>query len=202
VPHDGGNIFGREAREILQSLLIAIISLLLPVSAWQNEISLANMLILKKVTLQYVLNEDRICMTAEPDGMKPIIFWLTLHVCRQLVPVLCGHLERSTPERPVIGREMQLSCTQRDAEWRYESQAPVETSEAALMYLPSRIDYAFSGDITGLSLPLGEEEKADLRLTMQELRQLMAIMYRLFLHAGWPTDVWPAWFTDDEPGQN
>ncbi len=160
------------------------------------------MLNLKKVTLLYVPNEDRICMTAEPDGRTPVIFWLTLRVCQQLVPVLCGHLERSTPDRPVIGREMQLSCTQRDAEWRYESPEPVERAEAALMYLPSRIDYAFSGDLTGLSLPVGEEETADLRLTMQELRQLMAIMYRLFLQAGWPTDAWPSWFTVDEPGQN
>ncbi len=160
------------------------------------------MLVLKKVTLAYVPEEDRIAMTAETDDARPVRFWLTQRICRNLYPVLCERLEQATPQRGVIGREMQLSVSQREAEWSFESSEPVQPQEPPPMFLPLRIDYTFSGDMTALAFPVGNDDRADFRMTMQELRQFMAILYRLFMHAGWPTDAWPSWLSADEPRQN
>ena len=160
------------------------------------------MIILKKATLCYVPGEDRVCMTAESDGSKQVLFWLTQRMSRRLVPVLCKHLERKTPKRSVISRDMQLSVFQREAEWQYESIEPVTTHEPPAMYLPGSIDYAFSGEITGLTFPVGNDEKAEFRMTLQELRQFLAIVYKLFVHAGWSTDVWPTWFTGGDQRKN
>ena len=160
------------------------------------------MLILNKMTLLYVPDEDRICMTAQPDGSGPVLFWLTQRLCRQLIPVLCTHLERATPNKSVISRDMQLSVSQRDAEWQYQSSDPVRTDGPTPTFLPSRIDYTFSGELTGLMFPVGKDERAQFRMNLQELRQFLAILHNLFVQSGWSVDVWPSWFADGHRRQN
>jgi hypothetical protein len=157
---------------------------------------------LKKVTLRFDPAEDRICMMAEPRDNKPILFWLTMRICRQLVPLLCGHLERTTPKKPVISHEIQLSCMQREAEWKFQSSKPVEMAGDSSMVTPSRIDYTFDGEVTALSFPVEGAQNVDLKLSLLELRQFLALLHRLFQRAGWPMDVWPAWFTVASPAAN
>lgn len=160
------------------------------------------MVVLNKVTQLYVPHEDRICMTAEAHDGRSVVYWLTQRICRQLVPLLCGHVDRITPDKRVVSRDMQLTCMQRQAEWRFQPSEPVQVPDGTTMVLPLKIDYAFTGDVATLSFPVVGDDRADLSLTAQELRQWLAIMYRLFSQAGWPTDVWPSWFTAAGEGRN
>lgn len=158
--------------------------------------------VLTKVTQLYVPEEDRICMTAEDREGNSLAFWLTQRMCRQLVPVLCGHLDRITPGRQVVSRDLQLACRQQDAEWNFQPSEPVRIEKGARMVLPLKIDYAFTGELSSLIFPVGGEGKAELTLNARELRQWLSIMYRLFRNALWPTDIWPAWIAQAGQFQN
>jgi len=95
-----------------------------------------------------------------------------------------------------------LSCQQRDAEWQLEPSEPVNLSAVALRILPDKVDLSFSAEGSALLFPLGNGESALLQMSMVELRQWLAIMYRQFKNAGWPMDVWPGWFTRHGLGRN
>ncbi|MCE1274275.1 MAG: hypothetical protein LWW75_07115 [Chlorobiales bacterium] len=158
--------------------------------------------VLTKVTQLYVPEEDRICMTAEDRDGHSLAFWLTQRICRQLVPVLCRHLDRITPVRKIVSRDMQLACRQQHSEWHFQPSEPVRIENGARMVLPLKIDYVFTGELASLIFPAGGNENAELSLNAQELRQWLSIMYRLFRHAQWPTDVWPVWFAEVGQFQN
>lgn len=160
------------------------------------------MVILKKVTVQYVRNEDRIRMTAEPDNNPPVVFWLTLRMSRLLVKSLCDHLERTTPTQPVIDRDMSLTCRQRDAEWQLQPSAPVLHTNATSNFVPDRIDVSFSPKSAAIAFPLGISERAEMNMSPQELRQWLSLLFRMFREADWPLDIWPKWFTASEPAKN
>jgi len=157
---------------------------------------------LTKVTCIYSEIEDRIRMSAIMKEGEPVVFWLTQRLCCRLVPTLTAHLEQSVLRSTLLDTGLLLSCQQRDAEWHHKPSEPVNYREASLLILPEKVDLSFSAESVGVSLPLNNEEDALMKMSLQELRQWLAIVYRQFQNACWPMDVWPDWFTLAESGRN
>ena len=157
---------------------------------------------LTKVTCRYSAFEDRICMSAMLKEGEPVVFWLTQRLSFMLVRALTGYVERSVSRSALVDMGLLLSCQQRDAEWKHEASEPVRYRAGSLRILPERVDISCSPESAALLFPLGDDEVAELQMSMQELRQWLAIVYRQFKHAGWPMGVWPEWFAQAEPGRN
>lgn len=160
------------------------------------------MVLLTKVTFVYSELEDRIRMSAMLKVGEPVVFWLTQRLSCRLVRALTGHIESSVSSSVLVDMGLLLSCQQRDAEWQHEPSEPVNFSAVALRILPDKVDLSFSTEGSALLFPLGDGESALLQMSLVELRQWLAIMYRQFKNAGWPMDVWPGWFTQHGPGRN
>ncbi len=141
-------------------------------------------------------------MSAEFDGGSPVVFWLTLRLSVRLVKELASHLERQVSQSALVDTGLLLSCQQRDAEWQHEPAAPVMSSSASLWVLPEKVGLACSTQHAALLFQLGDGREAQLQMSLQELRQWLAIMYRQFQYAGWPMAVWPAWFLNPVYGKN
>jgi len=141
-------------------------------------------------------------MSAMVREGEPVVFWLTLRLSCLLVRVLTGHLEKTVSRSALVDMGLLLSCQQRDAEWQHEPSEPVRYREDSLLVLPNQIDLSCSAQGAALLFPLGDGKKAQLQMSLLELRQWLAIVYRQFKMAGWPLEVWPEWFAQAESGRN
>jgi hypothetical protein len=163
----------------------------------------SDMVMLKKVTLQYIEIEDRIRMLADLDGEEPAVFWLTQRLCRRLVPKLAGHLEHSAQKSLMVDKGLMLSVQQHDAGWQQKFSEPVKIGELSRSVLPETVNLLCPAGGASIIFPLDVGGKsARLQMTMLELRQWMGVIYRQFQVAGWPMEVWPHWFALTEPGKN
>jgi hypothetical protein len=160
------------------------------------------MVMLKKVTLQYIEIEDRIRMSADLDGEEPTVFWLTQRLCRRLVQTLSGHIEHSAPQSLLVDKGLMLSVQQHDAGWRQTFSEPVRIGRLSRSVLPEKVDLICPAGGAAIIFPLYEGEPARLQMNMLELRQWLAVVYRQFQIADWPMEVWPHWFTLAESGNN
>ncbi len=160
------------------------------------------MVLLTKVTCTYSELEDRIRMSAMLKEGEPVVFWLTQRLSCRIVRALTAHLEKSLSQSALVDMGLLLSCQQRDAEWQHEPSEPVPFKEETLRILPEKVDLSCSPESAALLFPIGEGEDAQLHMNFKEMRQWLAIVHRQFKNAGWPMGVWPAWFTQAEPGRN
>ena len=141
-------------------------------------------------------------MSAMVKGGAPVVFWLTLRFCCRLIRALTGYLERSVSQPGLVDMGWLLSCQQRDAEWQQEPSEPVDLCAGASLVLLYRVDLSFSAERVALLFTLAGGDEALLQMSLLELRQWLAIVYRQFQRAGWPLEVWPEWFTLVESGRN
>ncbi len=161
------------------------------------------MVLLKKVTLQYIEIEDRIRMSADLDGENSAVFWLTQRLCRRLVPRLVGHLEHSAQKSSLVDKGLMLSVQQHDAEWQQRRSEPVRICELARSVLPEQVNLYCPAEGAAIIFPLDAGgDRARLQMNMVELRQWIGVVYRLYRVAGWPMEVWPRWLALSEPGKN
>ena len=161
------------------------------------------MVILKKVTLQYIEIEDRIRMSADFDGEAPAVFWLTQRLCRRMVPKLSGHIENLTQTSPLVDQELMLSVQQHDAEWKKALLEPVKVRGFEHSVLPETVDLQCLAKGAAIIFPFDiKGEQARLQMNVAELRQWMGGVYRQFRVAGWSMEVWPEWFALSESGKN
>lgn len=160
------------------------------------------MVLLTKVTCSYSEVEDRIRMSAMVKDGEPVVFWMTQRLCNRLVRELTGHLGKLVSQSTMIETGLLLSCYQRNAEWQHEPSTPVGFGEASLQILPEKVLLSCSAESVALLFPLIKDENAQLQLSLKELRQWMAIVYRAYQNAGWPMDAWPEWFTRPKVGRN
>ena len=50
-----------------------------------------------------------------------------------------------------------------------------------------------------LALDFGEPEPPTIGLAFPEVRQMLTVIYRLYVAANWPLDIWPAWISEPAP---
>ena len=158
---------------------------------------------IKTVTLRYVALEDRMRMSARLEGDEQIVFWLTLRHCQRLLPALVKCLEGEKGIESAVEKSLAHSFRQKAAEWEKKekpSAEPVLPSGEERSLLPESVTVVCAGKGVALFFPIEEGKKsAKLTMSLQELRQWLAILYRQFRKAEWSLDMWPEWFTGRSP---
>ena len=152
---------------------------------------------LQRITTEYIEAEDRIRLAGEA-GEKTMVLWLTQRFLNRLIPHLCQWLDQRVGATPLT--EVKQEFAQQKARAELEAQPPVRARPDMQGVLIHSVDLKPSR--TGLGLhfkDVGGNVIASLQLQPRSLRQWMNIVYDQYLHAGWPTTVWPAWVAEAKP---
>ena len=152
---------------------------------------------IQKVSLQYVVAEDRLALDTEDAAGVTTRLWLTQRLCRGLVAALDPMLRRVTSIRlPDQPPESAQSWEQVAAMSGFGKIPGVQPREDSVSGLVQTVRISPPGGQMTLTFEFGDGGSHDVPLTVTALRQTLAVMHRLHVEAGWPLDVWPAWIAD------
>lgn len=151
-------------------------------------------LILEKITLNYVAVEDRICMNAQIRGGETVTFWLTQRLCRELVKTFVGYLDKAAGSAPASGKAVVQTYFQEEAMIRKTRIPSVDTSKSTQApVLVKTLNIRSGPDVLLLRLPMPDGSVSAMPLKPIEARQLLQIMYAQYCKGDWPLDIWPQW---------
>ena len=151
----------------------------------------------RKVSLLYVPVEDRLAFDIEDVEGAGTRLWLTHKLCRAMVATLVPMLQKVvTLQLPPEARETAQSWEQVAAMSDYGKLPGVRIQPESVSGLVHAVHISPPGEQMTLTFDFGAGESRVVTLTLQALRQTLAVMYRLHVEAQWPLEVWPAWIAD------
>lgn len=152
---------------------------------------------IQKVSLQYVVAEDRLAFDTEDADGGTARLWLTQRLCRGLVAALDPMLRRVTTLRmPDQPPETTQSWEQAAAMSHFGNIPNVQPREDGVVGLVETVRISPPAAQMTLTFEFTDGGSHPVTLTVTALRQTLSVMHRLFVEAGWPLDVWPAWIAD------
>jgi hypothetical protein len=154
-----------------------------------------------KFSLVYDVDEDRIAWDTETRDGDTSRLWLTQRLCRGLVNALLPLLVRKTarPEVPTQHEATLQSWEQAAAMADFGKVPGVKPTPQAATGLIRSVQIQPTEDGMVLALDFGEAEAPTIGLAFPEVRQMLTVIYRLYVAAGWPLDIWPAWISEPAP---
>ena len=162
------------------------------------------MTVLQRITTEYIESEDRIRLTAITDAEETLILWTTQRLLIRLVAHFLGWLEKEAPEvaqSSAIGtgaKSALQGMAQQSAVANLQNQSAVTPSTESAILLVKEIDIKMSEEATVLVFKCDDGQKAELSFTVQQLRQWMGMIHRLWRLAEWPVSIWPDWMDDNQ----
>lgn len=151
----------------------------------------------RKISLIYVPVEDRLAFDIEDVEGAGTRLWLTHKLCRAMVATLVPMLQKVvTLQLPAESRETAQSWEQAAAMSDFGKLPGVRLQPESVSGLVHAVHISPPGGQMTLTFDFGEGESRVVTLTMQALRQTLAVMYRLHVEAQWPLEVWPSWIAD------
>lgn len=154
-------------------------------------------LALTRLTTDYVVEEDRLCLRGESEAGQRVTVWLTARMMSVLVPRLVAWLEGQTAGQPMA--DLRQTMAQEAAVATHEAQAPVAPTSLADAFLTRSIDIVTAEDAMRLVFKDGEGDEArkvQVPFLATELRQWLAIVLAAYETAGWSMTVWPEWMRE------
>lgn len=142
------------------------------------------MIILQRITTTYSEQEDRIRLIGETDDGKMVI-WLTQRLSQRLLPLLVQWMEkqRAVPRRSLT----QFNFGQQRVQATDPTPAPLQS------WLTTSIDISTSDKQVVLTFRHDDGQAAQISLAATPLWQWLEIFHEIYLQAGWPMEIWPAW---------
>ena len=159
---------------------------------------------IRRLTTDYVDNEDRLRLSGDIADGAPVSMWLTQRVALRLLPVLAQWLDsqigmavtQDAAASRLAAQDAQKQIVhgfaQEAAVAELESQDPVQAAPSAGGLIQS-IDLTPSERGIRLVFRTADGRAAGFSLSAAELRQWLAIMRGVWLRAGWPEAPWPEW---------
>lgn len=157
-------------------------------------------MLLEKITFDYSMQEDRICVMAQTRQGDPVLMWLTQRLCKSLASTLLGHLDKTTSVPPAADKDMMMAFQQSAAVLQQEPSAPVQTPDNTCATRIDVVDIHMAADKVELVFHLAGEDRARMVLNPAQLRQVLQIILTLFRKGDWSTAQWPSWMLDASPG--
>jgi len=152
---------------------------------------------ISKVSLLYVVAEDRLALDTEDLEGGTTRLWLTQRLCRGLVqavvPMLRAAVGQGMAQQPP---ETAQSWAQVAAMQDFGRLPGVQPGADTVSGLVTTIHLTPRNDRMGLTFDFGDGDSRVVSLTGAALRQTLAVMHRLHVEAGWPLDLWPGWIAD------
>jgi len=162
------------------------------------------MITLQRITSEYIESEDRIRLTAISNAEKTLILWLTQRLLIRLITHFLGWLEKDAPEiarSSAIGQETKSALqgmAQQSAATNLQEQPAVTANSNSAALLVKEIDIKMSEEAVLLVFKCDDGQKAELSFTVQQLRQWLGMIHRLWRMAEWPVSIWPDWMDDNQ----
>ena len=158
---------------------------------------------LKRITIEYNEQEDRISLAGLTQSGQTVTMWITMRLMSRLIIHCLGLLERGSLEPKKIptenpkSKESNQNFVQKSAEEQIVKETPVEMSVDSPEHLIIEIDVTNTG--SGLSIIFkGEPDSVhDIFFNGEQLRQWLAMLYTVWQKAEWPKAIWPAWMEKD-----
>ena len=158
---------------------------------------------LQRITTKYIESEDRIRLTAITESDEALTLWATQRMLLRLLVHLLRWLQQdpsraaaSFPADPQTESALQ-GFAQQSAAVDIKKQSPVLAGSDSQAWLVHEIDAKHNDEVVLLVFKCVDAQQAELRLTMQQLRQWLAILHTNWKKADWPMAVWPTWMDED-----
>jgi len=149
------------------------------------------MIILERITCEYIEDEDRIRMSGEVAAAKAVVIWLTQRMLQRLIPALIRLLEdtRTDPQHA----EIMHVFAQQVARAELKPQVPVQAQIASAIWVASSVDITTTIQAATLTFRALDGQAAYFVMEALPLRQWLGILYGLYVNAEWTQDIWPEW---------
>lgn len=152
---------------------------------------------INKVSLLYVVAEDRLAMDTEDLEGATTRLWLTQRLCRGLVGAIVPMLQTTAGARmPQQPQETVQSWAQAAAMQDFGRLPGVQPGPGTVNGLVRAVHITPQGDRVSLVFDFGAGESRTVSLSGPALRQTLSVMHRLHVEAGWPLDLWPGWIAE------
>ena len=147
---------------------------------------------IRKFSLVYDGEEDRIALDLEDVEGATTRLWLTQKLCRGLVGALAPMLEQRTAAVPA-GRQAVQAFEQAAAMAEFGKTPGVTPTAGATTGLVKAVHVTSGDKGFGLTFEFGAGEQRLVGLEPPALRQTLGVLHRLHKTAGWPMEFWPSW---------
>ena len=154
---------------------------------------------IQKFSLSYDPAEDRLVWDAEDREGSTLRMWMTQRLCKAMVEAMTPMLVQATTPQTARGQEAAVqSWEQAAAMAELGKTAPVKPQPQQLAGLIKTVNIRPAGADLVLTFDFGAPEPCAMGLKLHELRQMLAVLHRLYVSAGWPVDIWPQWIAEPE----
>lgn len=152
------------------------------------------MIILERITCEYIEDEDRIRMSGEVAAATPVVIWLTQRMLQRLIPTLITLLEDKRTDSHHA--EIMQVLAQQAVRAELQPQVPVQAQAASVIWVASTVDIATTMQALTLTFHALDGQAAYFVMEALPLRQWLGILYGLYVNAEWSQDIWPEWIKD------
>ncbi|HEY5107969.1 MAG TPA: hypothetical protein VII73_14560 [Caulobacteraceae bacterium] len=146
-----------------------------------------------KFSLIYDAAEDRLAWIVEDLEGATTRLWLTARLCRGLVPAVVRLLNKTRADIAAEHETAVQSWEQAAAMTGFGKVPAVRAGALTTTGLVTAAHIRPSVDGMVLTFDFGAGDNRTIALSTTAVRQMLAVMHRVHLAAGWPVDVWPAW---------
>ena len=143
--------------------------------------------------------EDRILLIGEDAEAAACRLWLTQRMANQIVQALVSWLSRQSSAQFSPSDAVTVQAWEQAAAiGQYVSASPVQWPSDRPTTLREGLvqatDLQRAGENFRLVFHIKDDGPVAFPFSAIELRQWLSIIYGLYKNAGWPLEVWPAWF--------
>jgi len=158
--------------------------------------------VFERCTTEYAEDEDRLRLSAQLANGDTVVLWLTQRLINRLVPHLVEWLEKQTASMSAIPSvqartsDVAQGFAQQAAQAQMKTESPVQAKSAITSWRVDAVDVARRDAAVLLNFKSEPSRQAAMKLSAQQLRQWLSIVYRQYLRGDWPTGAWPDWLKE------
>jgi hypothetical protein len=155
---------------------------------------------IQKFSLLYDAAEDRLAWDTEDAEGGTTRLWLTQRLCRGLIGALLPMLKTAAPQVDAPLQQAAVQSWEQAAAMSSFGRVPgVQPKPQTLNGLVRAVHIRPKGEHLDLTFEFGTADTREVGLSQAALRQMLSVMHRLHVAAGWPLDLWPAWIAEPAP---
>jgi hypothetical protein len=155
---------------------------------------------IRKFSLVYSVEEDRLAWDLEHMNGVTTRLWLTQRLCRRMIEAILPILQKAVPPSVTADQAPAIQSFEQAAAMADFGKTPgVQPTPETRSGLVSSIDLTPTKINLVLTFHYGADKQA-VGIGPAELRQTLTVLYKLTAAAGWALDYWPAWIADPGAG--
>lgn len=165
-------------------------------------------LTLQKITASYVMEQDRIRLTAAAGDQQTVVYWLTRRMLGILIKPMFDWVSQRTesafnandPNTAAQQRSQaaKLAMANNSAQAKVQREDPVIADDGCIEHLLKSVDVKTEDRRFLIMLPIDDERRGVIPFEQENLLQWLGIIYRVQREAEWNIPYWPLWFSENQ----